>query len=77
MVAARILGYGKEYSFTDAGVQTGSYYYRLKQVDFNGAFEYSNEIFAEIDKAETDNIYLITWLSTFEKMKKFIEGGQN
>ena len=38
----------KEYSFTDAGVQTGSYYYRLKQVDFNGAFEYSNEIFAEI-----------------------------
>ena len=36
-----------------------------------------NEIFAEIDKAETDNIYLITWLSTFEKMKRFIEGGQN
>ena len=36
-----------------------------------------NEIFAEIDKAKTDNIYLITWLSTFEKMKKFIEGGQN
>ena len=36
-----------------------------------------DEIFAEIDKAETDNIYLITWISTFEKMKKFIEGGQN
>lgn len=35
------------------------------------------EIFAEIDLAETDNIYLITWISTFEKMKKFIEGGQN
>ncbi|MBI4857195.1 MAG: DUF1727 domain-containing protein [Acetobacterium woodii] len=35
------------------------------------------EIFAEIDRAETDNIYLITWISTFEKMKKFIEGGQN
>lgn len=35
------------------------------------------EIFSEIDKAETDNIYLITWISTFEKMKKFIEGGQN
>ncbi len=34
-------------------------------------------IFSEIDKAETDNIYLITWISTFEKMKKFIEGGQN
>jgi hypothetical protein len=36
-----------------------------------------NEIFAEIDKSKTDNIYLITWISTFEKMKKFIEGGQN
>lgn len=35
------------------------------------------EIFAEIDQAKTDNIYLITWISTFEKMKKFIEGGQN
>jgi len=35
------------------------------------------EIFAEIDKAETNNIYLITWISTFEKMKKFIEGGHN
>lgn len=35
------------------------------------------EIFAEIDKAKTKNIYLITWISTFEKMKKFIEGGQN
>ncbi|WKY46702.1 MurT ligase domain-containing protein [Eubacteriaceae bacterium ES3] len=33
------------------------------------------EIFAEIEKAKTDNVYLITWLSTFEKMKKFIEGG--
>lgn len=39
----------KEYTFTDAGVQIGSYYYRLKQVDFNGAYEYSNEIFAEIN----------------------------
>jgi UDP-N-acetylmuramyl tripeptide synthase len=35
------------------------------------------EIFAEIEKAKTDNIYLITWLSTFEKMKKYIEGGIN
>ncbi|KNZ41053.1 Mur ligase family protein [Acetobacterium bakii] len=35
------------------------------------------QIFAEIDKATTDNIYLITWLATFDKMKKFIEGGQN
>ena len=35
------------------------------------------EIFAENEKKKTNNIYLITWISTFEKMKKFIEGGQN
>lgn len=30
-------------------------------------------IFREIEKAETDNIYLITWISTFYRMKKYIE----
>ena len=39
----------KQYSFTDAGLEIGSYYYRLKQVDFNGAYEYSNEIFVEVN----------------------------
>ena len=38
----------KEYSFTDANAQIGSYSYRLKQVDFNGTFEYSNEIFVDV-----------------------------
>ncbi|MBK8551427.1 MAG: T9SS type A sorting domain-containing protein [Ignavibacteria bacterium] len=35
------------YSFTDRGLATGNYNYRLKQIDFNGNFEYfnlSNEI---------------------------------
>jgi len=39
----------QNYSFTDAGLQAGKYYYRLKQIDFNGSFEYSNEIFADIN----------------------------
>jgi hypothetical protein len=39
----------KQYSFTDAGLETGNYYYRLKQVDFNGVYEYSNEIFVEVN----------------------------
>ncbi|MEO8666577.1 MAG: hypothetical protein ABI462_13880, partial [Ignavibacteria bacterium] len=30
------------YSFTDRNLSTGSYSYRLKQVDFNGSFEYYN-----------------------------------
>ncbi|MEG0310512.1 MAG: MurT ligase domain-containing protein [Eubacterium sp.] len=32
-------------------------------------------IFDELDKSETKNIYLITWLETFEKMKKYIQEG--
>jgi hypothetical protein len=38
----------KDYSFTDANAQIGNYTYRLKQVDFNGTFEYSNEIFVDV-----------------------------
>jgi hypothetical protein len=38
----------KEYSYNDTQVQSGKYYYRLKQVDFDGSFEYSNEILADI-----------------------------
>jgi len=38
----------KYYSFADATFEPGKYFYRLKQVDFNGAFEYSNEVCAEL-----------------------------
>ncbi len=34
----------KNYSFSDKNLEPGTYTYRLKQVDFNGIFEYSNEI---------------------------------
>jgi uncharacterized membrane protein len=40
------------YSFTDQNPLVGSNVYRLKQVDFNGTFEYSNEIEVEIVPAE-------------------------
>ena len=36
------------YSFTDEHNLAGRIYYRLKQLDFNGDFGYSNEIFVEI-----------------------------
>jgi len=32
------------YSFIDKGVNEGKYYYRLKQVDYNGTYEYSQVI---------------------------------
>ncbi|MBK7630479.1 MAG: T9SS type A sorting domain-containing protein [Ignavibacteriales bacterium] len=34
----------QNYSFVDENVSAGKYLYRLKQIDFNGMFEYSNEI---------------------------------
>jgi len=38
-----------DYSYTDMDIKTGKYFYRLKQIDFDGTFEYSNEI--EVDAA--------------------------
>jgi subtilisin family serine protease len=38
----------KSYTFTDVNLTMASYSYRLKQIDFDGTFEYSNEVFAEV-----------------------------
>jgi len=37
------------YSFVDENLQTGKYQYRLKQIDFDGTFDYSNTIEIEIN----------------------------
>ncbi|MCH7964261.1 MAG: T9SS type A sorting domain-containing protein [Bacteroidetes bacterium] len=47
-------GYGtttepQEYSYIDNTVGTGIYYYRLKQIDFGGQYEYSDEIEVEVN----------------------------
>ena len=34
----------KNYQFKDTNLKSGSYTYRLKQVDFDGSFKYSNEV---------------------------------
>ena len=39
----------KSYSFIDENISTGTYKYRLKQIDFDGSFTYSNEIEVEVD----------------------------
>lgn len=36
------------YSYSDVVNQPGIYYYRLKQCDFDGTFEYSNEVMVEV-----------------------------
>jgi subtilisin family serine protease len=38
----------KSYTFTDINLSMGSYSYRLKQIDFDGTIEYSNEVLAEV-----------------------------
>ncbi len=37
-----------EYNYYDNKLNTGSFYYRLKQIDNDGKYEYSNEIFITI-----------------------------
>ena len=39
----------KSYYFIDEDVSTETYKYRLKQIDFDGTFEYSNEIEVDVD----------------------------
>ncbi len=39
----------KSYSYTDENLTTGTYKYRLKQIDFDGTFTYSKEIEVDAD----------------------------
>jgi subtilisin family serine protease len=39
----------KSYSFVDTKLNSGSYTYRLKQIDFDGSYEYSNEVNAVVE----------------------------
>ena len=39
----------KHYTFTDNNLLNGTYYYRLKQIDTDGEFSYSNVVKATID----------------------------
>jgi sugar lactone lactonase YvrE len=47
----------QEYSFTDENLSNGKYSYRLKQIDFDGTFEYSGEV--EVNVVGVDNYLLI------------------
>jgi hypothetical protein len=39
----------KAYSFVDSKLEDGNYTYRLKQIDFNGTFSYSEEVNVEVE----------------------------
>ena len=38
----------KSYSYSDKSIKRGTYFYRLKQVDFDGSYEYSDVVEAEL-----------------------------
>ena len=42
----------RAYSFTDSKINVGNYTYRLKQVDYDGSYEYSNEINVDVNGPE-------------------------
>ena len=42
----------QSYSFVDKNISSGIYKYRLKQIDYDGTFDYSNEIEVEITPSE-------------------------
>jgi len=47
------------YTYRDTNPLSGTSYYRLKQVDFNGQFEYSNIVSLRYDKPEGITVYPI------------------
>ena len=46
-----------KYSYTDKTVDIGTYYYRLKQIDFDGSFELSDEIKIDVRPPKTFSLY--------------------
>jgi hypothetical protein len=47
----------RSYSYTDAGVASGIYFYRIKQIDYNGTFEYY-ELSSSVEVSTPDVFYL-------------------
>ncbi len=46
----------KQYIYIDRYVEPGIHFYRLKQIDFNGSFEYSNEVEVNVTGELTFNL---------------------
>jgi hypothetical protein len=46
----------QNYTYTDQTVETGKYFYRLKQLDFDGRYEYSDEVEVDVNGPLTFNL---------------------
>jgi hypothetical protein len=66
----------KSYSFTDDlsrlrdNVTTGKYKYRLKQIDYDGTFEYSNEVEVEVNLLPKEYIIYQNYPNPFNPVTK-------
>ena len=60
----------KIYSYTDDKIVTGTYTYRLKQVDYDGTFRYSDEVEVEVDFAPSDYALLQNYPNPFNPNTK-------
>jgi formylmethanofuran dehydrogenase subunit C len=61
----KVEGYGNsnvvmEYSYTDHNAINGISYYRLKQIDFNGEYEYSQILAVNFEKNTDEGIIILT-----------------
>lgn len=46
-----------DYSFNDENISANGYWYKIKQVDYNGTYKFTNKIYVEIPKAEQFLVY--------------------
>ncbi len=60
----------KEYSFVDEPALAGKYFYRLKQIDTDGTFSYSEEVEVEIANIPTDFILYQNYPNPFNPSTK-------
>lgn len=58
------------YSFSDNSVAIGKYFYRLKQVDFSGSYEYSSEVEVTIREALNEFILNQNYPNPFNPLTK-------
>lgn len=47
----------QNYTYTDKNLNPGKYFYRIKQMDFDGTFAYSNEVEADINGPQSFYLY--------------------
>ncbi len=58
------------YSFIDENVTTGTYKYRLKQIDFDGTYKYSNEIEVVVDLTPKEFVLFQNYPNPFNPTTK-------